>query len=80
MVSGREHHVTLKFPVVGGAVGAWWMTDRLFEAGVEPTTTASVAMQAAPLVTIVGASFFVGIAAIVMKGITAIGIDNRCVA
>lgn len=50
-----------------GAVAAGWLTDRLYEAGAEPTATSSVAMQATPLVIAVGAFFFGGAAGAQVK-------------
>jgi hypothetical protein len=39
------------------------MTDRLYEAGAQPTAVSSVSSQAVPLLIFVGASFYMGAAA-----------------
>lgn len=53
----------MAFRAVGLAYAAGWMTDRLYEAGAQPTAVSSVSSQAVPLLIFVGASFYMGAAA-----------------
>lgn len=67
LLLSRQFAVEMFCRAVGLSFAAGWLVDRMYEAGANPTATSSVAMQATPLLILVGALFYVGAAALKVK-------------